>query len=432
MLQSNVTKGKQERSPMSINPFFNHSVLNLPLQQELCQHIHYEALVSTSRGCPVDELPPTVNMTHLQQRTRICGSESYLMHPADVERIFAGVTTAVYQAIEAFYCSRLERRIGTVWQIVNVLAQEAAVSPILYEAIWAICTHLEERRVHATKVAVERTGETWWMAHILCGDTLASPGSGQDRYIVCIVDVARLRVLAFRFTDHQHLREHYALVLYDAIVLQRRPHRDAAAGVLWHLPRRLIAQDPWAQDCRGACVRLGITLEDQQEDFPFFQDVYENWNRESAARKLRRERWADGFDSYLQKVYGCSPLRTREQLDREFAQQIGYNRDPAWQFPALRDLLPQRVGVTQEGAVFCNGLHYVDELLSYWPAFPVTFRQSEQTEACIWVYLADKMLCQAMARELRRLDGSYRLYRPERKVNDVFHLDTPEACTSSK
>src|SRR5258708_12176435 len=93
MLQSNVTKGKQERSPMSINPFFNHSVLNLPLQQELCQHIHYEALVSTSRGCPVDEFPPTVNMTHLQQRTRICQRDTYLLHPPHLEPLLPPHTT---------------------------------------------------------------------------------------------------------------------------------------------------------------------------------------------------------------------------------------------------------------------------------------------------------------------------------------------------
>jgi hypothetical protein len=53
-------------------------------------------------------------------------------------------------------------------------------------------------------------------------------------------------------------------------------------------------------------------------------------------------------------------------------------------------------------------------LLEYWAGAPVTFRRSEHMEALIWVYLDGDLLSQAMARELQRRDGSYRLNRPGR------------------
>jgi hypothetical protein len=82
---------------------------------------------------------------------------------------------------------------------------------------------------------------------------------------------------------------------------------------------------------------------------------------------------------------------------------------------ATRSFLPLHNGmISHDGAVPFDGLHYTDELLLHWAGSSVTFRRSEQTEALIWVYLQDSVLCQAMARELRRRDGSYRPQRPER------------------
>jgi hypothetical protein len=121
------------------------------------------------------------------------------------------------------------------------------------------------------------------------------------------------------------------------------------------------------------------------------------------------------FDSYLHKAYSYSPLRSREERDREYLHLVGYNRDPVWQCPALRHFLPLHGGsIARDGAVPYDGLHYADELLTYWAGAPVTFRRSEQMEALIWIYLDGDLLCQAMARELQRRDGSYRLQWPGR------------------
>jgi len=124
---------------------------------------------------------------------------------------------------------------------------------------------------------------------------------------------------------------------------------------------------------------------------------------------------ADAFDTYLHKVYGYSPLRSREKRDREYHHLVGYNRDPAWQCPALRHFLPLYSGsIARDGTIPFDGLNYADDLLAYWVGATVTFRRSEQAEALIWVCLDGHMLCAALARELRRRDGSYRAQRSGR------------------
>ena len=83
--------------------------------------------------------------------------------------------------------------------------------------------------------------------------------------------------------------------------------------------------------------------------------------------------------------------------------------------PALRQLLPVHPGtIDADGAVEFDGLHYEDDLLKYWPGHRVQLRRSEQAEATAWVYLDGEVLCQAMARELRRKDGTHRPNRPGR------------------
>lgn len=117
----------------------------------------------------------------------------------------------------------------------------------------------------------------------------------------------------------------------------------------------------------------------------------------------------------MHKAYGYSPLRIHEERDRVYYHLVGYNRDPAWQCPALRYFLPLHSGViSDDGALFYDGLHYTDDLLVYWAGVHVTFRRSEQTEALIWVYLEGSMLRTALAQELRRRDGTYWSHRPGR------------------
>lgn len=387
-----------------------------PLDRDLCQRLHYEALVRAARGCRPEAVPSTLDLPRLRYLGQLLGSEVYLSHPGAVEDVFEGISMGVYRLIVELYCSRLERSIGMVWRIAHALAREAERAEIAYEAVWALCLHLEQRRRHETEVTLERDAATWWLASLPCeaADRCELSASGQ-RLIVCLLDVTRQRVLAFRVVSPQQLVDAYGLVLYDALAGRRRPDRNAAAGLSWLVPERLIIEQDAPQDYRKGCGRLGIAIETEREMPRFFRVLEVGFRREIGGRGLSVARWAEVFDSYLHKAYGYSPLRVREDCDREFSNLVGYNRDPAWQCPALRFFLPLHNGsIAQDGAIRHDDLHYADGLLRHWIGAPVTFRRSEQMEALMWVYLEESLLCQAMARELRRRDGSYRPYRSGR------------------
>ncbi|SRR5258708_23761759 len=149
-------------------------------------------------------------------------------------------------------------------------------------------------------------------------------------------------------------------------------------------------------------------------------------SRDETRSKNRRNTWEPGIagqtldlntcamllDSYLYRIHGYGPLRELKERVRASTPLIGYNQDPAWQFPLLRAFLPQHPSaITAEGTVPFDGLHYTHELLLYWPGSPVTLCRSPYAEATAWIYLGEEILCQAQAQELRRHDGSYRPFR---------------------
>jgi hypothetical protein len=401
---------------MTRNPFRKSSTNEKPLERELCQRLHYEALVRAARGGHAEVVPTTIDLSLLRQRAKLLGGEVYLYPPEAIESLFAEISIDVYRKIVELYCSRLERSIDTVWKITQALAHEAGRADIPYEAVWALCMHLEEHRRHETETSVEREATTWWISSLSCDEAGQSEArTNCQRSIVCLLDLTRETVLAFRVVDIFYIGNAYGLVVYDALVAQRRPGRDAAAGLIWLVPERLIVEHEPSQDYREGCARLGIRLETEPASPAFFHMLQAGFQREVSSRRLRVDRWAEMFDSYLHKVHKYSPIRSREERDREYIRLVGYNRDPAWQCPALRHFLPlQRGSITHDGAVPYDGLHYADELLEYWAGAPVTFRRSEHMEALIWVYLDGNLLSQAMARELQRRDGSYRLHRPGR------------------
>ncbi|HZU69152.1 MAG TPA: Mu transposase C-terminal domain-containing protein [Ktedonobacteraceae bacterium] len=88
--------------------------------------------------------------------------------------------------------------------------------------------------------------------------------------------------------------------------------------------------------------------------------------------------------------------------------------DPCRFLPSLREVLPAyEASVGSDGTLEWHGWHYRDErddVLHYWPNEAVTVRPSPMSEAVIWVYWDQDILCQATASELCHKDGSYRPY----------------------
>jgi Mu transposase-like protein len=405
------------RAPLNkTNPFCDVSAFNGMLKAETCQQIHADALRRVTRNPQACAVPPGISVDGLREQALRYGQQVFLAHPEEIERLFKGVTLSVYREIESLYCSRLGRSYATVYRIQRAMALDAGVAPVEAEAVWAICMHLEELRTKRAAVTVERSSSTWRLVRFTLTDTAERTGanaSGGTQHIAALViDMDAARVLAFRADERGDEAELYSLALYDAFVLERRPHPTGAGGLLWRIPARLVVEGTLPEHCQLGCKILSIGIERAAYAMPLIDELREGWASEQQRRKITHERRALVFESLLNRAFGTSPLRAREEHWRAFGHLVGYSQDPAQLFPALRAFLPAYPAeIDKEGTVPFDGLHYANDLLSHWPGSRVTVRRSEHTEAVLWVYLEREILCQAMARELARRDGSYRTAR---------------------
>ncbi len=268
-------------------------------------------------------------------------------------------------------------------------------------------------------MTVERLCSIWRLVHLALSN--ASERSdvhacGETQLLAALViDVDTTRVLAFRAEEGRDEAELSSLALYDAMVSERHPQPLGACGLRWRIPARLIVEGSLPENCQVGCRILGIVIECVSHEMPLIDELREAWSNERQRRKIARERRALVFESLLKQIFGMSPMRTHEEHEHDFGRLVGYSQDPAQVFPALRAFLPEYSAVIDEdGVVAFDGLHYTEDLLTYWPGSRITVKRSEHTEAVLWIYLGGEILCQAMARELARRDGSYRATRAGR------------------
>lgn len=370
---------------------------NTPLSMELYQRIHATALQRAIRGVHLRAVPDHIDVGQLKQLVARIGFDGCLTHPADVERIFAGVTLETYQTIRGLYCSRLGRSIAMVYRILLMLCQQERAPVPTYEAVWAICLYLEKRRRESVDVSVERTTDAWWIGKLSSAVRIQV---GKDEFylpgVICILDMHTQHMLSFTIAPVDTLAESIPLALYDALIAQRRPHPLALAGVLWHLPCRIVTEEALPRDCSTICRRMGIQVETTTRTQPLLQALRDTWATGLNGRVLPRSQCAAILDSFLERIHGYGPVREGKQRDAAFAQAQGYNQDPAALFPLLRALLPERKGIiTEDGFVIDGYLRYADELLRLWPGSPMTLRRSAHSTATAWVSLEGEILCQA-------------------------------------
>src|SRR5258708_1979237 len=146
---------------MSSKPFFASGTSAVALEREDCQRIHFFALRAAARGKRPEAIPESVPLEELSARARLDGAEVYLIHPADIERLFAGVTLAVYRTVRSLYCSRVGRSIKMVWRVLCAMACAAGAAIIPYETVLAVCLSLEEHRKESVAVPAQRGRQTW-------------------------------------------------------------------------------------------------------------------------------------------------------------------------------------------------------------------------------------------------------------------------------
>ena len=371
--------------------------LKTPLTMEMYQRIHAAALQRTMRGLHLHAIPDHIDVGQLKQLVARIGFDGCLIHPSDVERIFAGVTLETYQTIQGLYCSRLGRSIAMVHRILQRWCQQENAPVPTYEAVWAICLYLEKRRRESVDVSVARASGAWWIGKLSPAvripvekDAFYLPG------IVCILDTHTQHMLAFRIAPLDTLAESIPLALYDAIAAQRQPHPLALAGLLWQLPRRIVTEEVLSPECTIVCKRMGIRVETTMCTQPLLEALRDMWASGLEGRVLPRSRCAAILDSFLARMHGYGPVREGERRDEAFAQAQGYNQDPATLFPLLRELLPERKGmITDDGLVIDGYLRYTDALLRFWPRAQVTLRHSAHSTNRAWLFLEGELLCQA-------------------------------------
>lgn len=395
------------------SPFCSSSMLNGPLLLEVCQRIHAHALWRAARGGKAAFIPSSVPVARLRELMRLCGPETCLVHPTEIERLFQDITLSVYQWIEALYCSRVQRSIQIVTRIVTAQARRANRPPIHEEAIWAICLYLDSQREHEIRVTTKPCQAQWWLGAIAHSSLGTREDHEGQHTLVAVIDISAPSVLAFRVGPQQTLRELAALSLYDALVAARCPHPSGAGGLLWIVPSCLITTETLSPRCTLACASLGVRIDEGTPSaVPLLEGLRTAWNDLLTSGPSAKRELDLAFDSMLNRTYGTSPLRAREQANHRFRPLMGYQSDPACLVPALRTLLPSHDAcISACGEVFFDGLHYSDDLLTLFPGASVSIRRSEQTEAVIWVSLDGEMLGEARARELARRDGSYRAHR---------------------
>ena len=287
-----------------------------------------------------------------------------------------------------------------------------------YEAVWAICEYLEKKRAASLAVTKEVSAALWWLLELRPNVTLQE--AERPPYapsLVCMFQARPPRVLAFHVVWPEAVQEGAALALFQALVSQRFPTQTGAAGLCWRLPKEIWSELDLGHQFLEACAALSLPIQQAESGSCSLHGALQlqGWAQMLSRQGLTRSHLALSFDTYLAKCLGAGPLRLQRASDLRYARLKGYAREPIWQFPALSQLLPHRAArIGADGCVAYDGLHYVDELLAYWPEQEVTLMQFPAAEAWAWVYLKEEFLCQAGARELQRRDGSYRPNRPGR------------------
>jgi hypothetical protein len=273
--------------------------------------------------------------------------------------------------------------------------------------------YLDERRAEQVAVDFTHTSNIWVLTSLHLNHIIVrSNKSDAHPTIAIIIDRLQNQVIAWRSISPDRTDTTRALAFYDALSLQREPAQRAPVGLRWTVPERLYVMGDMPPGLDLICDELGIELEVMDMQLPLISAIESSWAGQ-AMTTFTEQQFQLTFDTYLHRLHGFGPLRMRRQKNHEFTHLLGYNRDPAWQFPALRSILPaHQATINHQGEVEFDGLHFQDELLRLFPNTSIMLRQSEHSEATAWIDLDGEILCEAKAHELRRADGTYRAYRP--------------------
>jgi hypothetical protein len=325
---------------------------------------------------------------------------------ATLTTFFAQVTQPMAEMIETLYVSLLLRSVPTVEEILRRMAQSSGASALSLDVVTGVCCSFGRRRASILSnnpIQIQTT--TWRIGWQQTAVQVRTAHKTTTPFLLLVIDEATDNVLAFRSTQNCPCSADVLFALYDALVFSRQDR--------WclHPPARLRVQQPLPSEMIRAAKAWGIEVEEvTQHEFAFVQQ----WEQELTGRVLDPIQYLRIVDRACERACGYAPFLAKQQAARQAGWQMRLDDDPCRFLPSLRELLPAYdASVGRDGTLEWHGWHYrdiEDDVLRYWPHEAVTIRPSPMSEAVIWVYWDQDILCQAVAEELCHQDGSYRPY----------------------
>jgi hypothetical protein len=325
---------------------------------------------------------------------------------ATLTTFFAQVTQPMAEMIETLYVSPLLRRVSIVEEIMRRMAHRVGSPALPFDVVTGVCCSFGRRRASVlSHDPIQKQATTWRIGWQQTSVQVRTLQRTTTPFLLLVIDEATDKVLAFRSTQDCPCSADVLFALYDALVFSRQDR--------WrlHPPARLRVQQPVPSEMIRAAKAWGTEVEaGTQHTFAFVQ----HWEHELTGRVLDPIQYLRIFDRACERVGGYAPLLAKQQAARQAGWRMRLDDDPCQFLPSLRELLPTYDAlVGREGTVAWHGWHYrdiEDDVLQHWPDEAVTIRPSPMSEAVIWVYWDQEMLCQAVAEELCHKDGSYRPY----------------------
>ncbi len=343
------------------------------------------------------------------------GSGAYLMLGIDIEEIYQGITLKEFTTIVDLFCSTLELSAKTVFDLISKTYNATQSSPLCYMAIWTICQNLLGLRSQSLEISQSLDQPDWWLIGARIPIKLLENETFYQLTLIAILDSLDELVIAYRAAAPHSLSSSIKLAFYDAIASRREPSDTANHGIVWKLPERIISSIELPIDIENIFRRWGVEITYSVPQSSAVSLISSNWSKDLPIRKLLNSQFNRVFENYLANLLGDSPGRNQARRNYKYRHSSGYQLDPAQIVSDLRNLLPYNPAhISESGVVERNQYHYENNYLIHWAGRDVKIRCSENTDATIWVYLDDEILCQAQARELRRQDGSYRTFRKDR------------------
>lgn len=227
--------------------------------------------------------------------------------------------------------------------------------------------------------------------------------------MVLVTEEPSGKVLSFRCLPSPPTAAELGLTFYDALVDPQLEQPSLRPQV--RPPTRLVIQGSLPAAIVQVTQEWGMEI---VEGGPVGSPFLQQWEAELTGRTLDPVHSLRILDRACERTFGYAPFLHKQRRARWMGWHSRPEHDPAWAVAGLRALLPGFVAqVRKDGLLEWQGRHCRDQeadILSYWARETVTLRPSPLSEALIWVYWKDAILCYALAEELSHEDGSYRPY----------------------